>query len=265
MPSTARRSESSDAGLLDLLRLRGPLGIADVANATRVTATAVRQRLNRLMGQGMVARDTFQAPRGRPSHRYSLTDKARRQAGTNFPDLTLALWQELRSIADPTVRSGLLKRLAKRMAAEYAPAIRGNTVPERMASVAALFAERNIPFAVEVGETGEQVPDRTNETFDNEPIDSESHDSRHAAASASDSQPKHSTHQNSTHQYLTLNVLACPYPELAEHDRGICAVENLMLTELLGERVKLTECRLDGSDCCRFQTAASQVIMPVEC
>jgi predicted ArsR family transcriptional regulator len=52
-----------------------------------------------------------------------------------------------------------------------------------------------------------------------------------------------------------LTALACPYPELAEQDRGICAVEKLVFSELLGEKVRLTECRLDGaSNCCRFET-----------
>jgi predicted ArsR family transcriptional regulator len=53
-----------------------------------------------------------------------------------------------------------------------------------------------------------------------------------------------------------LTALACPYPDLAEQDRGICAVEKMMFTEMLGTPVRLTECRLDGaSTCCRFQTS----------
>jgi predicted ArsR family transcriptional regulator len=45
---------------------------------------------------------------------------------------------------------------------------------------------------------------------------------------------------------------ACPYPELAEQDRGICAAERLMLQDLVGSAVQLSECRLDGAACCRF-------------
>ena len=44
----------------------------------------------------------------------------------------------------------------------------------------------------------------------------------------------------------------CPYPELAEQDRGICAAERLMLQELVGSPVQLSECRLDGGSCCKF-------------
>ena len=45
---------------------------------------------------------------------------------------------------------------------------------------------------------------------------------------------------------------SCPYPDLAEQDRGICASEQTMLQQLVGRPVKLADCRLDGGDCCRF-------------
>ena len=49
-----------------------------------------------------------------------------------------------------------------------------------------------------------------------------------------------------------LTALACPYPELAEQDRSICSMERLLFSEVLGEDVRLAECRLDGSRCCTF-------------
>jgi DeoR family transcriptional regulator, suf operon transcriptional repressor len=200
--------ESSDTGLLDLLRQSGSLGVAEIASAMDVTATAIRQRLSRLMAEGLIQRDLAKAPRGRPSHRYSLTDKGVRKTGANFADLAIALWKEVRQIKDPAIRSGLMERIARTMAGMYGGEIRGETTDERMASVSRLLGERNIPFTVD-----------------------------------------HSG------QLPVLTALACPYPELAEQDRGICAVEKILFSELLGEKVRLTECRLDGaSNCCRFET-----------
>ena len=40
---------NSDADLLDLIRIAGPLSVTELADAMEVTATAVRQRLTRLM------------------------------------------------------------------------------------------------------------------------------------------------------------------------------------------------------------------------
>jgi len=199
-------AESSDVGILDLLRKTGPLGVSELSQAMRVTATAVRQRLVRLMAQGLVDRELVSpAGRGRPGHRYQLTDKGRRQTGANFVDLSLALWQEIRAIEDPEVRRGLLARIARTLASMYQGQIEGQTTAERMQSVSRLFAERDVPFAVE----------------------------------DSGSLP-------------VLTALACPYPQLAEQDRGICALERMMFAELVGDGLKLSSCRLDGDECCRF-------------
>ena len=58
--------------------------------------------------------------------------------------------------------------------------------------------------------------------------------------------------QNGALPVLTAN--ACPYPELAEQDRGICSVEKMLFSELIGENVRLSDCRLDGASCCHFVT-----------
>ena len=50
----------------------------------------------------------------------------------------------------------------------------------------------------------------------------------------------------------TLTTHTCPYPSLAEQDQGICTLERMMYSELVGQDVKLTHCRLDGDKECRF-------------
>lgn len=200
-------TESSDAALVNHLRRNEQLTVSQLAVRMDVTATAVRQRLSRLMAEGIVDRQSSPSGRGRPSHRYRLTDKGRRRSGGNFADLALALWQEIRSVQQPEVRRGLLQRLAKTMAEMYRPQVTGQSVSERMKSIKQLFAERNVPFSVD--ESG-QLP--------------------------------------------VLTAEACPYPQLAEQDRSVCAVERLLFSELLQDNVRLTECRLDGATCCTFET-----------
>lgn len=207
--------ETSDAGLLDLLRQRGPLSVAEMATETHVTATAVRQRLTRLLAQGDIERTVAAAVekpavgRGRPVHRYEITEKGKRKARANFNDLALALWQEVREIKDLNVRRGLLQRLSGRMATLYAEQVHGSSLGEKMESLAGVFRDRQIPFSV----------DQTNEL----PV---------------------------------LRANACPYPELAEQDRTICSMERLMFSELLGQNVHLSNCRLDGGGCCTFEQVA---------
>jgi len=212
---------SSDVAILDLLRKRPTMSVTEMADCLEVTATAVRQRLTRLMAQGYVERSTEKAGRGRPSHRYALTPKGRRKTGSNFADLAVALWQEIRQIKDPEVRRGLFQRLAKRLAEMYADRIEGDTTEERMRSLARLLGERNVPFSVDAeGERHGQ--------------------SGHGRGEADERLP-------------VLTALACPYPELAEQDRTICAMEKLLFAELLDRDLRLTNCRLDGGSCCTFE------------
>ena len=200
-------TETSDSQLLELLRRRGAMSVTELAEATEVTATAVRQRLTRLMGQGLIRREATRTGRGRPSHRYSLSAKGRRQAGTNYADLAMMLWEQIRAVEDLEVRRGLLQRIATSMAGLYANQVQGATTEARMESLKKLFAERRVPM--ETGRSGEA------------PV---------------------------------LTVLDCPYPELAEKDRGICAVEKMLFAELLETPLKLSQCRLEGHTCCQFET-----------
>jgi DeoR family transcriptional regulator, suf operon transcriptional repressor len=198
---------NSDADLLDLLRIAGPLSVAELADAMEVTATAIRQRLTRLMAHAMIVREAVRSGRGRPKHRYSLTDKGVRQTGSNFTDLALALWREFRSFGNEDLRKDMLRRIARALAAGYAEQIEGTTPAERMRSLAQVLTQRRIPVTVE-GST--ELP--------------------------------------------TLTAHACPYPTLAEEDPSICDMEKMLFSELLGDEVKLTQCRLQGGADCRFQT-----------
>jgi predicted ArsR family transcriptional regulator len=195
----------ADSALLDILRRAPAQSIAELARAMGVTATAVRQRLTRLMAQGLVRRTVLREGRGRPRHQYELTGLGRKSAGVNFADLAMALWHELRQIADPAVRQGLLQRIAQRLAETYSSQINGESTEARLTAVAELFSSRRIPLEVE---RRQQLP--------------------------------------------VLRALSCPYPELAEQDRAVCAMERMLFSDLAGVALKLDECRLDGQPCCTF-------------
>jgi len=200
------RIPNSDSELLDLLRIAGPLGVSELADAMEVTPTAVRQRLTRLMGQNSIQREAIRYGRGRPKHRYWLTEKGISLTGSNFTDLALALWNEIRQAGDAELRREAVRRIAQTLAAAYAGQIHGDTPEERMRSLADLLSQRRIPVSVE----------------------------------------------NST-EGAVLTAHACPYPNLAEQDQSVCSMERMMYSELVGQNLTLTQCRLDGDSDCRFQ------------
>jgi DeoR family transcriptional regulator, suf operon transcriptional repressor len=199
-------SPSSDAEFLDLIRTVGPLSVAELADAMVVTPTAVRQRLTRLMSREVIQRESQRNGRGRPKHRYWLTDKGMRMTGSNFTDLAMVLWKEVRSLEDPELRREVLRRLAQALANGYASKIQGDTPTERLHSVAEILAQRRIPVTVD---------DKAEKP--------------------------------------TLTTHACPYPVLADQDHSICTMERIMISEMVGKDVRLTQCRLEGDEQCRFQ------------
>ena len=79
------QTETSDKQMLDLLRRHGAVTISALVAEMGVTATAVRQRIQRLMADGLIERQTEKKGRGRPNHRYSLTEKGEQSAGTTLP------------------------------------------------------------------------------------------------------------------------------------------------------------------------------------
>src|ERR1051326_8225450 len=126
------QAESSDKALLEVLRRNGAVTISTLVAEMGVTATAIRQRLHRLMDEGLIQRHAEKIGRGRPNHRYSLTDKGEQAAGTNFAEMADVLWEEIKSLDDPAVRRGLLKRIAGRLAERYRTRVVGGTLGERM-------------------------------------------------------------------------------------------------------------------------------------
>lgn len=204
-------AELSDRTIIDYLRGRSAATVSDLVELMGVTATAVRQRLTRLMANGQVMRESEAAGRGRPVHRYSLTPLGVRSAGTNYNQLAQVLWEEIREVRDPEVRRGLLKRISQRLAASYRDQMHGEGVRERMAELAQLMSGNDLPFVLD--DSDKALP--------------------------------------------VLTALACPYPDLAEQDRSICAMEKMLLSDVLGEGVRLSSCRLDGATCCTFEASAA--------
>ncbi len=197
---------ASDVAILDLLRQQDEMTIAGLTEAMGVTATAVRQRLVRLLGQELIQRSTAPSARGRPKHVYRLTTRGRRRTGENFADLAIALWHEIQEIKDPVVRGGLMERISRRLAAMYSEQVDGNSIQQRLQVVKTLFADRQLPVKVN---TKDRLP--------------------------------------------VISVEACPYPELADHDRDVCSMEGMLFSEILGVRMNLTSCRLDGDCSCTFE------------
>ena len=148
----------SDRTLVEFIRRVGDSSIQEMVDFTGVTATAIRQRLSRLMDQGLVVRQSEAVGRGRPTHRYSLSSAGVRSAGDNYRDLASVLWAELRAIDNPDVKHRLLRRVVERMGQLYREQIGGDSIAERFTSLKRLMQDQDIAFEVEQSSGPERLP-----------------------------------------------------------------------------------------------------------
>jgi predicted ArsR family transcriptional regulator len=211
-------SESSDRQLLDLIRRRGPLTVNEMADLLGVTGTAVRNRLARLLGTGLVERRAEHVGRGRPRHRYQASVEAHKRLGQNYADLALALWEEMMgTVADRKLRRILFTRLTDRLAEMYRTKVTGEEWEGRLVQLSHLLHDRGVEAEVARDDAGLA------------PI---------------------------------LRQHSCPYYELAEVDRAICALERKMFEKVLGRGLRLSQCRLDGDRSCDFQAKPVPLVSP---
>ncbi len=210
-----------DSQLLQALCQIGPTGVGELMSKLGVTATAIRQRIERLLDAGLIDREKVVSGRGRPSFVYRLTDRGRWCAGADPTDLAEAMWLEILELDDRELRSRLLGGVAKRIGRRFAERFElgkdgeATTLDGRMRHLVDMLAERRIATRV---------------VFDGLPVAS----------------------------LPVLDVPACPYPALrdATEDRSMCQLETAMLSEALGQPIRLSSCLLDGDPVCRFVPAA---------
>lgn len=147
----------SDRDVIEFIRSRGSVTVADLVGFSGVTATAIRQRITRLVQRQLVKRVSESVGRGRPTHRYSLSREGVRSCGTNYEDLVRVLWNEIRDIEDPDIRYTLLRGIVSRLADLYRDKVEGETLAERLQSLVSLMGDRQVPFEVKQ-EKGSPLP-----------------------------------------------------------------------------------------------------------
>jgi predicted ArsR family transcriptional regulator len=151
-------SETADRALLDLIRRDGPMTVSEMSATLGVTGTAVRNRLSRLLGAGLVERHCRRQGRGRPQHAYRVSVEAQKRLGQNYADLALVLWDEMMSsVADRKLRRLLFTRVTDRLAQLYRSQVSGQGWEGRLVQLTNLLHDRGVEAEVAM-EAGGSVP-----------------------------------------------------------------------------------------------------------
>jgi predicted ArsR family transcriptional regulator len=143
---------SVDRELLSALRGGDAAGVGDLTDRLGVTATAVRQRIDRLLEMGLIDREKVVAGRGRPTYRYQLTVLGHQRAGANASELADAMWREIMLIDNSDVRQALLSSIAARLGRQFVDQVSDDdsdgTIESRMQRLSSMLADRQIETAV---------------------------------------------------------------------------------------------------------------------
>jgi len=133
-------AKTQDAVVLHLKRA-GEMTVSQLCAALGITSMAVRRHLSGLKRQGLVESRVFRQPRGRPSYRWRLTDRADLLFPSDFKNLTVELLDALREVGGTKAVMELLKVRNKRLAAKLAPRMQDKSLAEKVEEVAKIFSE----------------------------------------------------------------------------------------------------------------------------
>ena len=111
--------DARDREILEHLHQSAGGDIQALCDLLGVTRTAIRQRIARLEGAGLISSELQGQTRGRPRLTYRVTAEGMHELGENYRELAVVLWEVIAGYEDETVRSALLGRVRNSLAERF--------------------------------------------------------------------------------------------------------------------------------------------------
>lgn len=142
--------------ILALLRRRERMGVNDLAHELKPAGATVRRHLELLLRDKYVSVAPARGGTGRPRHIFAITDSGAELFRQHYVRMTRRLLNEIVSLSaeETTGRSGvelaelIFARMAERLAGEYRARVEGESLLERVRSVAHLLSDEGLDFEV---------------------------------------------------------------------------------------------------------------------
>lgn len=138
MAMLPRNEGTTRRQLLHLLKTKGESCVQELSGALGITAMAVRRHLHSLQRDGLVRVSLVRRAVGRPSYRYSLTERAEELFPRNYAQLTLDLLDELQAMAGTGSVDRLFAGRREKLEARYRERMRGKHLRDKVAELAAI-------------------------------------------------------------------------------------------------------------------------------
>ncbi|MBP1154692.1 MULTISPECIES: metalloregulator ArsR/SmtB family transcription factor [unclassified Paenibacillus] len=118
--------------ILTMLKTKGPLSVSKVSRELGITEMAVRRHLNTLERDSLIESKLVRQAMGRPTHQYSLTERADDLFPKKYQHLTLDLLEELESALGEDKVNLLFERRKQRLIGRFKNRMNGKSLSDRV-------------------------------------------------------------------------------------------------------------------------------------
>lgn len=143
--------------ILYLLRRKGPQTAQELSQALDISVNAVRQHTSCLQESGLIESRDRRRKVGRPGHEYVLCPKSEDAFPKGYKDIALSLLDAAKAIGGHDLVNKLLLYRRNQVFQEYASAIRGLPLQEKLARIAQGQDERGYLAHVEQIDDGQAL------------------------------------------------------------------------------------------------------------
>lgn len=141
--------------ILNVIRTRGQISIADLATAIGISTISVRHHLASLQAEGLVSAIEVRHGVGRPHHAYMVTEAALERFPTKYMRLSRRLLDELKTALSPEALEEMFIRMAEALAAEYRQRLAGKPLEAKMEVLMELLGAEG--FMAQWNRVGENI------------------------------------------------------------------------------------------------------------
>jgi predicted ArsR family transcriptional regulator len=118
--------------VLEHLRRKQAASAESIGTELGITANAVRQHLTNLEREGLVRSQPVRNGRGRPAHRFSLTEKADAVFPKRYGQLATMVLTEIQEMGGPEALDEIFRRVALRHVEHILPELEGLGFEEKL-------------------------------------------------------------------------------------------------------------------------------------
>ncbi len=133
--------ETTQQAVLLYLKRHGEMTVGELCELLNITSMAVRRHISGLMQEGLILSRMVKQSRGRPTYKYSLSEKAESLFPSGMQNLAVEL---LDMVFEESGHKGVMKLLERRnekRAIRLMPRVEGKSLEERVQEVAKIFSE----------------------------------------------------------------------------------------------------------------------------